>query len=104
MLEVLIFFLVSLVLCKFSGSVSLGWGIVLDKLTFFLLLLLFWLTLVLLFLAKKYEIGYNKVEIFKKTLLVLRYFLFLSLSLKDLLGFYVFFEISLVPLVALLVG
>jgi NADH-ubiquinone oxidoreductase chain 4 len=84
--------------------VFLSWGFSVDKLSFLLILLSFWLFFILSFVVKKYRLNKSKFVLLKKVLLGLSGFLILAFMSKDLLGFYVFFEISLIPLIAILVG
>lgn len=98
----LVFLIIVFFLIKFSSFVFMDWGVLVDKISFLLLNLLFWLIFILIFFAKKYQL--NNFILFKKFLLLLGCFLFLAFILKDLIGFYIFFEISLIPLAALLAG
>lgn len=75
-----------------------------DKLSFLLVLLSLWLFSVIYFLRRKYEINKNAAVLYRgmlSTLLVCLVFRFLA---KNFLTFYIFFELSLIPLIGLIVG
>jgi len=82
----------------------LSYGFLIDKLSFIMLILVFWIFIVLALVGIKYKILLHSFTKFKITLILLRIFLFLSFSLKDLLGFFIFFEVSLLPLLAIVIG
>ena len=81
------------------------YGCYLDKLSFLIVLLTLWLFLALLFLRFKYHIILDGgIKFYVNNILALVIFLAMTFSIKNLLGFYIFFEISLVPLVIMIIG
>ena len=75
-----------------------------DKLSFLLAILSFWLFLVIFLLAYKYKITLKLVFKYKIYIFFLMGFLVFSVIINELLGFYIFFEISLVPLIFIILG
>ena len=55
------------------------------------------------FIRTKYG-GVTGQQRYVNWLTLLNLFLFLSFSLSNLIGFYIFFELSLIPLIAIVVG
>jgi NADH-quinone oxidoreductase subunit M len=83
---------------QFSG-VLVTWGCVQDKLSLLILRLVLWVFIVLILLRGKYNrAAYSAVLTF------LFVFLLVTFLVKRLLGFYVFFEISLLPLMLIIAG
>jgi NADH-ubiquinone oxidoreductase chain 4 len=77
---------------------------VLDKVSFLLGFLSLWM----LFLLMKMSLKYKKVVFsylrFKMLRIILVLFLLVSFSFYRVLGFYVFFEVSLLPLIFIILG
>lgn len=91
-------------LVTLSGSkFILSYGFLLDKLSILLVALLLWLLPLIFFIRAKYG-GVQGQQRYINWLTLLNLFLFLSFSLSDLIGFYIFFELSLIPLIAIVVG
>lgn len=79
----------------------LSYGIVIDGFSFIILVFLFWLTFFLIILGLKYKFSFYKYINF---LVMLRGFVFVRLVVKSFLLFYMFFEISLIPLLGIIFG
>nr|YP_010758753.1 NADH dehydrogenase subunit 4 [Pollicipes pollicipes]WEW79655.1 NADH dehydrogenase subunit 4 [Pollicipes pollicipes] len=80
---------------SFLGVDSLGW---------FLILLTFWITFLMMLSSQVYKITNFFFEKFSFVLMLMMFFLFLTFSSLDMLSFYVFFEGSLIPIYLLIVG
>jgi NADH-ubiquinone oxidoreductase chain 4 len=104
-----------LVFGLFLGRVSIGfvlvnrlgrcfYGGVIDKFSFLLLFLTLWLILVLIFLGRKYKILRFSFSKYILNIIVLAVLLILRFISKTLFWFYIFFEVSLIPLLFLIVG
>ena len=91
-------------LFKFSHCYFTGVGFVVDKFSFLLLILSIWLLLLLLFVAVKYKKSNLSFFKYKAVLLVIFRCIFLTFLFKDILGFYIFFELRLIPLIFLIMG
>jgi len=87
---------------KYSRGFYICIGIVFDKLSFLIVFLLLWLIIFLYILGLKYN--NNGKDLYNKFLLFLGVTLLLRFSIRDLIGFYMFFELSLVPLIAIIYG
>jgi len=83
-------------------SFRLGWGVHLDKLGFLFLMLNLWLLLV----VRRTKFKYINIRLknFKITIYLLFLFLMASFLTKGIIIFYVFFEVSLIPLIFLIMG
>lgn len=86
----------------FSGLGFLTYGIELDSLGILLLLLLAWFSILVRFLSLKYK--KFKKNIFLFVSLLLMCVLWFSCGVSSFVGFYIFFEVSLVPLFFLIAG
>jgi len=103
MFEVLVLlFLFLQISISYSGYLSLFYGFCIDKLSLLLVALLVWLFIVLVLLSVKY-VNFN-FPTYKLTLILLFCCLLLTFLFKDLLGFYMFFELSLLPLMFVILG
>lgn len=87
---------------KYSIGLSFFLGCSLDKLRFIFLLLLFWIFIILLIISVKYG-SFNLLK-YKLFLIVLLICLFISVRIENMFGFYIFFELSLIPLFFIIVG
>lgn len=75
-----------------------------DHISFFLVVLSFWITY-LIYLARDYVFyGHNNRKLFSLFCLLLMLSLFISFSVSDFLLFYVFFEARLIPIFLLVIG
>jgi len=81
-----------------------NWGFLFDKLTFIIISLTIWLFVVVQSLKIKYFKKGRVNNRYEETLVALFFTLFLSFRIKNLLGFYIFFELSLIPLLFIIVG
>ena len=75
-----------------------------DKLSYIVTLLIFWLFSLLFLLANKYQKSLISVLKYKIFCYFLILFLISALLINELLGFYIFFEVSLVPLIIIILG
>lgn len=75
-----------------------------DNLSFFLVLLSRWLVRLIYLARERVLIKKNNIFIFSGVIFFLLYFLILSFLSNDLLLFYIFFEISLIPTFLLILG
>ena len=91
-----------LILQQFSSYWVTFYGLCVDKFRFLLGLLLIWATLVLFWISLKYK--HLNIVLHKMIIWFLFFFLFLCLFRSDLLGFYIFFEFSLIPLFILIIA
>jgi len=98
---VLLFFFVR-ILISFSNIGEVFVGLTIDKFSGVLVFLVVWVFLVIYFISFKYRCNYKKK--YKIILWFLLLFLVLSFLSVDFLAFYVFFELSLIPLIFLIVG
>nr|QNH94185.1 NADH dehydrogenase subunit 4 [Eochionelasmus coreana] len=76
----------------------------LDTLSWFLILLTYWIVMLMFISGQVYKIGGYFYKEFSLVLMLMMVFLFLTFSSLDLLSFYVFFEGSLIPIYLLIVG
>lgn len=80
------------------------YGGLFDKLSFLLVFLSLWLFSVVYFLRRKYEISKRRVVLYTGMLTILLGCLVIRFLAKNFLMFYIFFELSLIPLLGLIVG
>lgn len=99
---VLLLFLLLYILMTYSGYFTFFYGVCIDKLSFLLVGLLLWLFLALILVSVKY-ISFSFLT-YKFTLILLFCCLLMTFIFKDLLGFYIFFELSLLPLMFVILG
>ena len=92
------------ILLKYSHGYFTGVGFVIDKFSFLLLVLSVWLLLLLLFIAVKYKKASFRFFKYKGVIVVIFRCVFLTFLFKDMLGFYMFFELRLIPLIFLIMG
>nr|ARH54151.1 NADH dehydrogenase subunit 4 [Bromius obscurus] len=101
MLLIMLFFLVGFNY-SFMGNISLIFGF--DSLSYFLLLLSFWICVLMLIASYKLYKNNNYFHLF----IVVNHFLLMSLYLTfssmNLFSFYFFFEVSLIPTFILIIG
>nr|YP_010626150.1 NADH dehydrogenase subunit 4 [Agulla arizonica]WBK02987.1 NADH dehydrogenase subunit 4 [Agulla arizonica] len=76
----------------------------LDKLSYLLIMLSFWVLFMMLLISEMIFYKKNNINLFKLIILFLVFFLILSFSSLSLLGFYIFFESSLVFTLLLILG
>lgn len=122
----IIFLVLGLLLISFSGEfifyifylifLSFLWLIIyrrnivrasflgLDVLSWFLILLTFWIIILILLSRHRYKITNFFYQKFCFVLMLILFLLFLTFSVQDLLSFYIFFEGSLIPIYLLIVG
>nr|AYN50382.1 NADH dehydrogenase subunit 4 [Apoderinae sp. 2 AV-2018] len=87
-----------------SKFVGLSMGLGLDLLSFMMILLSFWIcSLMILASMNVYKTG-NYPNLFVFVILVLMLSLFLAFSSMNLMVFYLFFEVSLIPTLILILG
>lgn len=87
---------------RFRGSEVYLWAGFIDKLSFLLLILTLWLNLLVFFCVFKYGALFSKN--LRGLLLVLFFCLFCSFFFSRFIGFYIFFEFSLLPLIFIIFG
>ncbi|BAV58168.1 NADH dehydrogenase subunit 4 (mitochondrion) [Ramazzottius varieornatus] len=75
-----------------------------DKISFLLIILSFWLFSLMFLLGQKYKILKVSLMKYKMYMYILMSFIVFSVMFSDLMAFYIFFEISLVPLVFIILG
>nr|YP_026022.1 NADH dehydrogenase subunit 4 [Pollicipes polymerus]AAS00863.1 NADH dehydrogenase subunit 4 [Pollicipes polymerus] len=75
-----------------------------DSLSWFLVLLTFWITSLMMIASQGYKIAGFFYKKFFFVLMLMMFFLFLTFSSLDMLSFYIFFEGSLIPIYLLIVG
>lgn len=97
-------FAIFFALLKFSSFWFLFYGRSLDKFSFLLLVLVFWLFVLLVFLGIKYKIAHKSFYVYMANVVLLLFILSISFSVNNFLGFYIFFEVSLLPLFFLILG
>nr|YP_010625942.1 NADH dehydrogenase subunit 4 [Amurinocellia sinica]WBK02688.1 NADH dehydrogenase subunit 4 [Amurinocellia sinica] len=83
-------------------SISYFFGV--DILSFFLIILSFWITSLMILSSENIFYKDNKSLFFMFNLLMLMWLLILSFLSLSLLGFYIFFESSLIPTLFLILG
>lgn len=76
----------------------------LDKLSYLLIILSFWVIFIILLISELVFYKENNINLFKLIILILVFFLVLSFSSLSLLGFYIFFERRLVFTLLLILG
>uniref|UniRef100_A0AAU7LK37 NADH-ubiquinone oxidoreductase chain 4 n=1 Tax=Thalassa montezumae TaxID=3129753 RepID=A0AAU7LK37_9CUCU len=87
---------------SFYSSISLVLGM--DLISYFLILLSFWICFLMLMASEKVKKNYNYSELFMFFVLMLLVFLYLTFSILDLFGFYLFFESTLIPTMIIILG
>nr|YP_010373819.1 NADH dehydrogenase subunit 4 [Malcus auriculatus]UPI55346.1 NADH dehydrogenase subunit 4 [Malcus auriculatus] len=85
----------------FTSYLSYGYG--LDVISFWMVLLTFWIYILMILASYKISISYS-FDVFLFTILSLLFFLFMSFSCTNLFLFYLFFESSIIPTVILIFG
>nr|APX40156.1 NADH dehydrogenase subunit 4 [Labidostomis lusitanica] len=95
-------FMLSSNLSYFVGHIS--WMLGLDLLSYTLVLLSFWICYLMVLASEKiYKLG-NFYKLFNLVILALMLSLFLTFSAMNLFIFYLFFEVSLIPTLLLILG
>nr|YP_010626124.1 NADH dehydrogenase subunit 4 [Inocellia tibetana]WBK02948.1 NADH dehydrogenase subunit 4 [Inocellia tibetana] len=84
--------------------ISISYFFGLDMLSFFLILLSLWITSLMILSSENIFYMNNKTLFFMFNLLMLMWLLILSFLSLSLLGFYIFFESSLIPTLFLILG
>nr|YP_010626085.1 NADH dehydrogenase subunit 4 [Fibla maclachlani]WBK02896.1 NADH dehydrogenase subunit 4 [Fibla maclachlani] len=84
--------------------VNLSYFFGMDILSFFLIILSFWITSLMILTSEMIFYNKNKEFFFIFNLLMLMWLLILSFLSLSLLGFYIFFESSLIPTLFLILG
>nr|YP_009047723.1 NADH dehydrogenase subunit 4 [Striatobalanus amaryllis]AGZ92373.1 NADH dehydrogenase subunit 4 [Striatobalanus amaryllis] len=75
-----------------------------DTLSWFMILLTFWIVMLMLLSSHGYKISNYFYQKFSFTLMMMMFLLYLTFSSSDLLSFYIFFEGSLIPIYMMIVG
>nr|AML25865.1 NADH dehydrogenase subunit 4 [Staphylinidae sp. BMNH 1274173] len=90
---------------KFSGLMeSLGYSMMCDLLSYTLILLSFWICSLMILASSKIYNSNNYYNLFLITMLVLLISLYMAFSSHNMFMFYLFFEMSLIPTLILIVG
>nr|YP_009024524.1 NADH dehydrogenase subunit 4 [Nobia grandis]AHB38950.1 NADH dehydrogenase subunit 4 [Nobia grandis] len=97
-------FLSFLWLMMYSSNIVSASFLGLDVLSWFLILLTFWIIMLMLLSSHSYKITNFFYQKFCFVLMLMLFLLFLTFSVQDLLSFYIFFEGSLIPIYLLIVG
>ena len=100
----LFIFLFRLFIFNYSGCYLFSSFLVLDKVSFLLCILTLWVLLLLLKVSLKYKNSFPLFLSFKKVACLLSLLLVYTFCFYRVLGFYVFFEVSLLPLLFLIIG
>nr|YP_010490404.1 NADH dehydrogenase subunit 4 [Ashinkailepas seepiophila]UWM12890.1 NADH dehydrogenase subunit 4 [Ashinkailepas seepiophila] len=89
----------------FYSSFNVGHiGLGCDTLSWFLILLTFWVVMFMFMASQSFEINNYFKSKFSFVLMLMLIFLFLTFSSLDLISFYIFFEGSLIPIYMLIMG
>nr|YP_009675555.1 NADH dehydrogenase subunit 4 [Glyptelasma annandalei]QDD68295.1 NADH dehydrogenase subunit 4 [Glyptelasma annandalei] len=86
--------------CFFSSMTFFG----LDSLSWFLIMLSFWVILLMLISSNTYYFNNMFSSKFSMVMVLMLFLLFLTFSTLDMLSFYIFFEGSLIPIYILIMG
>nr|AUJ22862.1 NADH dehydrogenase subunit 4 [Ellychnia corrusca] len=96
-----VMFFFKMTLMNFFGSLSLFLGS--DFISFFMILLSFWITLLMMMASKKASAQFYS-NLFSLVILLLMISLYLTFCSINVFIFYLFFEISLIPTLMLILG
>nr|YP_010230030.1 NADH dehydrogenase subunit 4 [Diaphanosoma excisum]QST19912.1 NADH dehydrogenase subunit 4 [Diaphanosoma excisum] len=100
--------LISLVSCRWMTEMSFDLGMIhfvlVDKMSFFLIFLTLWVSLLMINGSYYVKFGSNKESLFLFLVLFMNLLLVLSFSSSDLLMFYILFEATLIPIFMLVFG
>nr|WME17542.1 NADH dehydrogenase subunit 4 [Scelimena sp. 1 XDL-2023a] len=100
-----VFCFIFITLGDFSFSyISFGFGLGLDYISWFMIMLSFWICALMIMASLSISFTYNFPGLFIFVVLVLMMSLYLSFCSVSLLGFYLFFEASLLPTLILILG
>lgn len=91
-------------LLRYSSYFFFSMGLLLDKLSYLLFMLRLWVLFLMLIVGLKYKNFIFSFLKYKLIRILLVFFLVISFSFLNLLGFYVFFEVSLLPLIFIIMG
>nr|ALO77504.1 NADH deshydrogenase subunit 4 [Gloeosoma sp. GLO01] len=83
---------------------NLSFGMGFDLLSFILILLTFWISMLMILASEKIYKNKKFFKIFNFMIMNLMFFLILTFSVSNLFLFYLFFEISLIPILFLILG
>lgn len=92
------------VMFSYSGGYYISIFFVLDKVSFLLFFLSLWMLLLLIKVALKYKKEVYSYLSFKLISVILVLFLLVAFCFYNVLGFYIFFEVSLLPLIFMILG
>nr|WBK17698.1 NADH dehydrogenase subunit 4 [Polionemobius taprobanensis] len=84
------------------GNISMGMGM--DLMSYGLILLSVWICMLMIMASTSIKSGKFFDKMFLMLVIVLLGFLFLAFSMMSMLGFYIFFEASLIPTLMLIIG
>nr|ALO71080.1 NADH deshydrogenase subunit 4 [Pselaphinae sp. 8 EF-2015] len=107
LIQVFYFFMFFMFFMNFSYSfiwinISNGFGT--DLMSYLMIMLSFWILSLMIMASEKIFKFKNFYKLFNLNLILLMIFLFLTFSAMDLFIFYLFFEMSLIPMVILILG
>nr|ARH54203.1 NADH dehydrogenase subunit 4 [Coleoptera sp. 2 AH-2016] len=87
-----------------SSIMYVSWGLGIDLLSFILVSLSFWICSLMILASESVYKSNNYLSLFSFFMIVLMVSLYLAFSSLNLFVFYLFFEISLIPILVLIVG
>nr|AYR05265.1 NADH dehydrogenase subunit 4 [Coleoptera sp. ACP-2013] len=107
MFQFMFFFLTFIYMLNFSFSslfMNISYYLGEDLLSFMLIILSFWICSLMILASEKLNKTGNYINLFMTVILLLMISLFMTFSFLNLFGFYLFFEISLIPTLILIIG
>lgn len=96
-------FLVSLPLIQYYDCVSISSFIIIDTISSSLIILTIWISILILMARAKIHMSFNYRRLFSYTILALLVTLVICFRTSNLLIFYIIFEASLIPTIALII-
>nr|YP_009699967.1 NADH dehydrogenase subunit 4 [Leptaulax koreanus]QEK77360.1 NADH dehydrogenase subunit 4 [Leptaulax koreanus] len=106
-MQLLLLILLMLLMMKFSFSYEylyMGWGMGMDLLSFMMIMLSVFIVLLMVLASNKFYLMNNYCKLFMFNMLLMLIMLVLTFSVLNLFLFYLFFEVSILPVLFMVLG